>query len=59
VNLLVARIGDGLAATPHLKVWLDAPAAWPGACLDAGGLLAGARLHGSRVTSMPGALQIA
>ena len=30
MSLLVARIGDGLAATPHLKVWLDALAAWPG-----------------------------
>jgi len=38
VSLLVARIGDGLAATPHLKVWLDALAAWPGALVLAPGV---------------------
>lgn len=37
MNLLVARIGDGLAGTPHLKVWLDALAAWPGALVVAPG----------------------
>ena len=37
MSLLVARIGDGLAATPHLKVWLDALAAWPGALVIAPG----------------------
>ena len=36
MSLLVARIGDGLAATP-LKVWLDALAAWPGALVIAPG----------------------
>lgn len=38
MSLLVARIGDGLAATPHLKVWLDAMAAWPGALVLAPGV---------------------
>ena len=37
MSLLVARIGDGLAATPHLKVWLDALAAWPGSLAIAPG----------------------
>ncbi|MCB1543856.1 MAG: hypothetical protein H6872_03615 [Methylobacteriaceae bacterium] len=37
MSLLVARIGDGLAVTPHLKVWLDALAAWPGALVIAPG----------------------
>ncbi|MFO1166804.1 MAG: uridylate kinase [Rhodoblastus sp.] len=37
MSLLVARIGDGLAATPHLKVWLDALAAWPGGLVIAPG----------------------
>lgn len=37
MSLLVARIGDGLAGTPHLKVWLDALAAWPGALVIAPG----------------------
>ncbi|MCC2102418.1 MAG: hypothetical protein KDJ20_00560 [Hyphomicrobiales bacterium] len=35
MSLLIARIGDGLAGTPHLKVWLDALAAWPGALVVA------------------------
>lgn len=37
MSLLVARIGDGLATTPHLKVWLEALAAWPGALVIAPG----------------------
>ncbi len=37
MSLLVARIGDGLATTPHLKAWLYALAAWPGALVIAPG----------------------
>lgn len=37
MSLLVARIGDGLATAPHLTVWLDALAAWPGSLVIAPG----------------------
>ncbi|MCB1533924.1 MAG: uridylate kinase [Rhodoblastus sp.] len=51
MNLLVARIGDGLAAMPHLKVWLDALAAWPGALVIApGGGPFGAAARGAAQT---------
>ncbi|HMN71883.1 MAG TPA: aspartate kinase [Rhodoblastus sp.] len=54
MSLLVARIGDGLATMPHLKIWLDALAAWPGALVIApgGGPFGGAARSAARAMGL-------